>query len=214
MSRAPSPLSSPPERARFELGASPFRVKGVLYQGTQAFFEQNLQGGMTSLLSEIDDPALRAFIAQKFLPSGWYDVLPVPELIACEARALRMGLPEYLLHRTRYQAKRDLGGVYGWVLRLATPGLVATRLPKIMSQMFDFVRVDAVREDGNVVEVRFHGIPATLVDWLHNALNVYSETALKLAGARGVDISLPRARAEGEVQGVPTVSIAFQLTWE
>lgn len=210
----PSTPSNPPERASFAFGASPFRVKGVLYQGTQAFFEQNLQGGMTSLLSEIDDPGLRAFIAQKFLPSGWYDVLPVPALIACEARALRMGLPEYLLHRTRYQAKRDLGGVHGWVLRLATPGLVATRLPKIMSQMFDFVRVDAVREDGNLVEVRFHGIPATLVDWLHNALNVYSETALKLAGARGVDIGLPRALPSGEVQGVPTITMAMQLSWE
>lgn len=214
MVRLPSSPPSAPQGAAFAFGASPFRVKGVLYQGTQAFFEQNSQRGMESLLSEIEQPELRAFIQQRFLPSGWYDVLPVPALIACEARALRMGVPEYLLHRTRYQAKRDLGGVYGWVLRLATPGLVATRLPKIMSQMFDFVRVDTVREEGNHVEVRFHGIPATLLEWLHNALLVYSETALKLAGARTVEISVPRAAPGAEVEGIPTITMSMRLSWE
>lgn len=214
MSRLPGIPSIVPSGAEFAFGESPFRVKGVLYQGTQGFFEQNLQGGLAALVGEIAEPELAAFLSQKFLPSGWYDVMPVPALIAYEARALRMGLSEYLLHRTRYQAKRDLGGVYGWVLRLASPGLVATRLPKIMSQMFDFVRVETVREEGQHVEAYLHGIPASLHEWLHTAMLVYGETAMKLAGARVVEVTPPRVTPEGQVKGIGVATLTFQLTWE
>ena len=202
-----------PAGASFAFGKSPFRVKGVLYQGTQGFFEQNVRGGLGALADEIAEPELREFITQSFLASGWYDVMPVPALIAYEARALRMGLEEYLLHRTRYQAKRDLGGVYSWILKLATPALVGSRLPKIMGQMFDFVRVETQRVEDDAFEVLFHGIPLPLEHWLHVCLGVYAETAMKLAGARSVDVAPPRPRAEGEIEGVRVATLEFALRW-
>lgn len=202
-----------PPGARFAFGKSPFHVKGVLFQGTQAFFEQNVQGGVATLASEITQPELREFIQGNFLTAGWYDVMPVPALIAYEARALRMGLAEYLLHRTRYQAKRDLGGVYGWVLRIATPSMVVTRLPRVMSQMFDFATTEVVRETDHEVEMRFAGIPAVLEQWLHTAIVVYAETALKLAGARSVETSPPRVESAKDVDGVRVVTLSCRVTW-
>lgn len=202
-----------PVGATFAFGKSPFRVKGVLYQGTQGFFEQNVRGGIAALTDEIAEPELREFIQQPFLASGWYDVMPVPALIAYEARALRMGLEEYLLHRTRYQAKRDLGGVYGWVLKLATPALVGSRLPKIMAQMFDFVRVETRRVEDEAIEVLFHGIPLPIEHWLLACVGVYAETAMKLAGARQLDVAPPRAHSEGEVEGVKVATLELVLRW-
>jgi hypothetical protein len=136
-----------PVGAEFAFGRSPFHAKGVLYLGTQSFFAENVRGGLDALASEIQDEALRAFITQKFLPASLYDVMAVPALVAYEARALRMGHDDYLLHRTRYQAKKDLGGVYAWLLRLASPRLVATRLPRIMLQMFDFAQAEVVLDN-------------------------------------------------------------------
>jgi hypothetical protein len=213
-SRLPDVPALVPAGARFAFGESPFRVKGVLYQGTQGFFDANLQGGMATLLAEIHDPELSAFISQRFLPSGWYDVMPVPALIAYEARALGMALGEYLVHRTRYQAKRDLGGVYGWVLRVASPSLVGARLPKIMSQMFDFVNVETEREASEHIEVRFHGVPVVLREWLHTALAIYADTAMKLAGARAVTVESPRASGESEKAGVGIVTLSFAVHWQ
>ena len=133
---AQAPPSS--RRSPFPIGDSPFHVKGVLYLGTLSFFEQNATGGTQALLDEIDDPDLLRFIKQRFLPSSWYDVLAAPQLIDAEARAMRLGVKPYLLHRTKWQAKRDLGGVYRFVLKLASPELVVKRLPRIALQMFDF----------------------------------------------------------------------------
>jgi hypothetical protein len=203
-----------PPGADFAFGQSPFRAKGVLYQGTQGFFDANLQGGMSTLVAEIREPELCTFISQKFLPSGWYDVMPVPALIAYEARALGMSLDEYLVHRTRYQAKRDLGGIYGWVLRVASPSLVGARLPKVMSQMFDFVSVETERAANEHIEVRFHGVPAVLRGWLHTSLAVYADTAMKLAGARTVMVESPRVSGASEKAGVSVVTLSIAVRWQ
>jgi hypothetical protein len=203
-----------PPGATFAFGGSPFRVKGVLYQGTQQFFQEHLHGGLEALVADIREPELQAFLAQKFLPSGWYDVMPVPALIAYESRALRMSLREYLAHRTRFQARRDLSGVYAWLLRLATPGLVASQLPKIMSQMFDFVRPESRRTEDHSVEMHFHGIPAVLEEWLHTVTEVYAETAMKLAGARSVSVSASSLSADREHAGVRVVTLSTTVGWE
>lgn len=212
MTKPPIPPAVP-VGAEFEFGKSPFRVKGVLYLGTQTFFAEHVRGGMDTLAAEIPDPALREFITQKFLPSSLYDCTPVPALIACEARALRMSVDDYLLHRTRHQAKRDLGGVYGWILRLATPRLVARNLPRIMVQMFDFARADIVSDDANETCARISELPAILAPWLEVGISVYAETALKLAGANA-SIGELRIQPTGQRAGLAIVEMTLPIRWE
>lgn len=202
-----------PPGAEFVLGESPFHAKGVLYIGTQSFFEENLRGGVAELYDDISEPELREFISQRFLPSGWYDVMPVPALIAYEARALRMELPEYLRHRTRWQAQRDLRGVYRWILKLASPGMVATRLPKIMTQMFDFAEADVTRSTDEEVTVQMKGIPEVLQEWFLNALGIYAETALKLAGAQSVETAIDQSTLTARRAGIDLHRLDLRLHW-
>ena len=211
MKRVPVP-SSLPVGAEFAFGQSPFHAKGVLYLGTQSFFAENVRGGLETLAGEIEDEALRGFITQKFLPASLYDVMPVPALIAYEARALRMGLDDYLLHRTRHQAKKDLGGVYAWLLRLASPRLVATRLPRIMLQMFDFAQAEVVLDTDEEIVAKLSGIPAPLAPWLSVGTHVYAETALKLAGA-SPSIDEPSVRPNGARGGLPLVDLEIPIRW-
>lgn len=201
-----------PTGAEFSFGQSPFHAKGVLYLGTQSFFSEHVRGGVDALAQEIEDEALRAFITQKFLPSSLYEVMHVPALIAYEARALRMGLDDYLLHRTRHQAKKDLGGVYGWLLRLASPQLVASRLPRIMLQMFDFAHAEVVSDSSDETIARFTGIPAPLAPWLSVCLAVYAETAIKLAGGSPT-IEEASVRSTGARAGLALVDLEVPIRW-
>ena len=201
-----------PIGAEFAFGQSPFHAKGVLYLGTQSFFSEHVRGGVEALAQEIEHEPLRAFITQKFLASSLYDVMPVPALIAYEARTLRMGVDDYLLHRTRHQAKKDLGGVYAWLLRLATPQLVASRLPRIMLQMFDFAQAEVVSESPHELVARFTGIPAPLAPWLNVCLAVYAETAIKLAGGNPT-IDAGTLRSSGTRAGLSLVDLEVPIRW-
>lgn len=210
--RPPIPPLLPPG-AEFALGESPFRAKGMLYIGTQTFFTEHLRGGLEELASDIREPELREFITQRFLPSGWYDVMPVPALIAYEARALRMSLEDYLRHRTRWQAQRDIHTVHRWVLRLASPAMVATRLPRLMSQMFDFVDVQAERAAESEVLAHMAGVPLVLNEWYVNALGVYADATLRLAGARTVDASFAASQAAERRAGVELNRLSIRIQW-
>lgn len=212
MPRDSPPPGAPGAEPRF--GESPFRTKGLLYMGTQTFFAEHLRGGVDELYGDIEEPELRAFISQRFLTSGWYDVLPVPALIAYEARALRMALPQYLRHRTKWQAERDIKTVHRWVLRLASPAMVATRLPRVMMQTFDFVECDVTRPGATEVAVQMGGVPAVLEEWLTNALSVYAETALKLAGAHGVETNMTASTPTARRAGVEVSRMSLHIHWD
>jgi hypothetical protein len=206
--------SQPPPSGPAPSASSAFRARGLLYVGTQTFFQERSSRGLAALTDEIGDPALRAFITQKFVPMAWYDVLPVPDLIAAEARAVGMPLDAYLLHRTRWQAKRDLGGVFAYLLRVASPALVASQLPKVMTQMFDFARADVVEEGERERLVRFVDVPRALHPWLSTSLVVYAETAMRLAGASSVDARSTGSTETGLRGGIPVGTLAVQLRWD
>jgi hypothetical protein len=184
----------------------------VLYLGTQTFFEANLQGGFASFLEEVDAREVREFITQRFLASSWYDVMPVPVLIAYEARALRMDIPAYLLHRVKWQVKRDLSGVYAWVLKMATPQMVLTRLPRVFVQMFEFAEAPPIVVVGNTASGVLTNIPEPLVPWLKTSLAVYVETALKLAGARNVGLTVSFFQRTSH-SGISVGDVHAEIDW-
>src|SRR4051812_46421357 len=103
-------------RVRFPPGESPFRVKGVTYRNFVDYVEQELEGGLAKFLAELREPELRTFAAQPFLPSGWYDTLPIVSL--CNAAALAKGQPArtFVQGLSRFAAERDTKGVYRFLL--------------------------------------------------------------------------------------------------
>lgn len=207
--------SQPPSSGSAPSASSAFRARGLLYVGTQTFFQERSSRGLSALTDELADPALRAFITQKFVPMAWYDVMPVPALIAAEARAVGMPLDAYLLHRTRWQAKRDLGGVFAYLLRVASPRMIAAQLPKIMMQMFDFgSTVEVTRDEEREREVRVTGVPLVLHAWLGTSLAVYAETAMRLAGATASTCTTAPGAASRERAGVAVGDLVVRLAWE
>jgi hypothetical protein len=201
------------ERALPSPGTSPFHVKGIVYQGTHLFFEEKVRGGVSALYHEIRDDQLLAFIEQRFLPSSWYDVLPIARLIKHEARAMRLSVPHYLRLRTRYQAEKDIGSVYKFLLKLVSLDQVALRVPRIVGQIFDFGEANATMLDHGHVALHMKGLPTVLVEWCSTAFDVYVDTALKMSGAKETEIVLQAGEAEGKVQGVDCITLKMDVRY-
>ena len=202
-----------PAGASFAFGESPFRAKGVLYQGTQSYFESRVPGGMEKLVETIEEPELREFISQRFLSSVLYDVLPAPALIAREARAAEATVDDYLRARTEWQAHRDIHGVYRVLLRLVSPERVITRLPQLLIQLFDFPEAELDTTGERARRVTFRHIPKPLVSWLRVAFEVYTRTAMTAAGAKDLDIAFEPPTPEESRAGVPMREMLMTVSW-
>ena len=141
-------------------------MKGGLYLNTRSFFQKNAETGVESLREVLGPGPLRDFIDQHFLTGGWYEVMNVPQLIAAEAAAMKMSERRYLRHRTEWQAEADMGGAYKILLKVASPDVVVPRLPKVMTQMFNFAAPTVEPMGRNAFHMRVDGVPADLGAWL------------------------------------------------
>ncbi len=197
----------------FAPGESPFLAKGIIFSTAHAFYDQRVPGGMAAVREQIKDPATLAFLDQRFLTGGWYDLFPVLTLSAAAARACQANAHDLLREGARWQAERDLRGLYRVVLAVASPSAVALRLPALSKQYFNFGEADGTMIADNVLESNRWGIPQPLETWFVTATSGYVPVALGMAGAKNVQIrseSAPDARAHG----VPTVRIKFEIRWE
>lgn len=196
----------------FPVGQSPLHVKGGIYLGTRKYFDEAVPGGFATLLEVLGPGPLSEFIGQGFLPVGWYDALAIPALVRAEAEATGRTVRAYLRERASFQARHDISGVYRVLLKLASPEAVAVRLPRLTTQIFDFGTVEAKADHGHMIAT-FTGHPAALFEWYANAFNVYSETALKLAGARTVEIDIPSPVREPPRSGIEMISFSIIARW-
>src|SRR4051812_12259661 len=136
MSRSSTVLRDKPsfERLPAPAGKSPFRMKGQAFVGHMKYVAAHLPGGTKTFLGGIADPEMRAFFEQPFLASSWYDVFPLVAAGSVCAKIAGVTLREFLRTRTRWQAERDINGVYRFMLNLVSPEAVAMRMPRLIAQ--------------------------------------------------------------------------------
>jgi hypothetical protein len=206
-------LEGSPTLLPFEPGHSPFHMRGSVYAGTRKYFDAHVPGGIDAAYREIRDPQLLAFFQQEFAPDGWYDVLPVAPLIRAEAKAAGVPIAEYMRARARFQAQLDIQGLHRLLLKIASPEMVAMRMPALISRVFDFGQASAERRGRGHVTSIMRGWPLILGEWYLNAFNVYTDTALRLAGAIQCTVRLAPPEPEGAQQGVETVTIRSDTLW-
>jgi hypothetical protein len=197
----------------FPLGESPFRAKGVLFRGTQEFFAEHVRGGLDALLQQLGEGPLAAFISQKFLPASYYDALTIPALIRAEADTCGLSLPLYMQKRTRWQAERDMNGVYRLLLKVTSAETIAVRLPRVLSQMFNFP-APTTEVDGNVAMTLLTGVPEVLTEYFQMAVGTYAPALLEFSGAKRAKAELVKITPTGTQHGVRVVDLQFRASWE
>jgi hypothetical protein len=197
----------------FPIGESPFRAKGVLYRGTQEFFAENVRGGLDTLQQQLGEGPLASFIAQKFLPASTYDALPIPALIRAEADACGLSLPLYMQRRTRWQAENDMNGVYRLLLKVTSAETIAVRLPRVLSQMFNFPQ-PVTEIVGNEALTQMTGVPEVLASYFEMAVGSYAPALLELSGAKRAKAELSKTVPSGMQHGLRIVELHFRASWE
>jgi hypothetical protein len=191
--------------------ASSFRVKGIVYKRTHEYFQEKHPSGPSAVLEHLPSDALRAFFEQPFTAGGWYDALPIAPLIRAEARALGQPLPAYLRERAEFQAKLDVNGLYRVLLKLASPELVASRLPRLVGQIVDFGSVELSDQRKGHIVATIRGMPQILTEWYSSAITVYCEVALGLAGSSSPRVRLTGAPITATKDGQPLVDLTYEV---
>jgi hypothetical protein len=197
----------------FPTGEGPFRAKGTIYQGLVASTDARCPGGFAAVVKELDDDKLRAFYGQHFLAASWYDLFPLIPFSHTAARVAGMAHLPYAREGARFQAVRDINGVHRFFLKLASPKMVAERLPRLMMQYFNFGRSEGRATGTRAYEVTGRGIPEPVAAWLITVIEGFVPAAMHLAGARSIAARHDSIEPDGEAHGVPLVRSCLHLTW-
>jgi hypothetical protein len=199
------------ETLPFPAGTSPFRIKGVAYQGHVDYAASFIPGGERAVIEGLRDPALRAFFDQRFLAASWYDALPmVPVWHVC-AKLLGQNPTDFLKVRTRHQALRDIRGVYRFILKIASAESIAVRGPRIVQRYFDFGTTEATILRRGLVRVVVSGVPAMLAPWLRVVAETFVLVALELAGVKFAQVRRLMVTPAGGSHGVRLTAVGFEI---
>jgi hypothetical protein len=203
----------PPSALKFAPGESPFRAKGNVYLGLFESTNSRCPGGVSAVLERIESPDLVAFYNQPFVAAVWYDILP---LLTFSVQAARLaGKPHlpYVREGARFQARRDMNGVYRFFLKLATTRMLVERLPRVHSQYFNFGKSIGQKLEGERAEIVGRQIPEPLAPWMLAVIEGFVPEVMVAHGARDVVARLDPFQPDGELHGVPAVRSRLVLTW-
>ncbi len=201
------------DRLPMPAGASPFHVKGHVYQKMFEDFESTVDGGVATLVARSGEPGLDEFVQQKFMTGGWYDALPMMPLSIAHARACGVPLHAHLRDRGRWVAERDIPGIYRVLLRLASPELVVSRLPRAATQYFDFGACDVETLRPGVAHATLRGVPQSLVPLVAATTEGFVGAALEIAGARTVNVRCIDTPRDAARDAIATMLVRLEIAW-
>lgn len=199
----------------FEPGKGPFRIKGLAYAGHLDYVKEHAPGGVEAMLRGFKDPRLTEFFKQRFLTASWYDIVPLVVAGHVCARQCNTNFSSFVRARSKFQANLDISGIHRFLLKLASPAMVITRLPALQAQYIDFPgRGEAqMIEPGHAILSRAQ-LPVMLAKWFAVVNDTYAEAVVTTAGAKGVLIRSEYTMPDREVQGMPTVQFRCTVRWD
>jgi hypothetical protein len=195
----------------FRFGASPFHMKGLVYRSFMRFAERHV--GRERFLNALNDPELRAFATQTFVPSNFYDCGPVVALN--RVRASLMGISEnesFRLGATQ-QAETDLRGAYSLVLAVLSQSRVLQALSRLTQVYFDWGRSFAEPRGPKYWVAGRSGVPQHLIDWSEVGTQAFTQVALMRTRAKNLSFDVKRF-ADGNAHEIETFRFEMHMTWD
>ncbi len=209
-----APTPPLPETTPFPPGESPFRVKGISYKSFLEHMEVRAPGGAAAVIAALPDPALRAFFGQRFLVGSWYDILPIAPLHATAAKLLGMSEEAFGRMQSRYQADKDINGIYRILLKLASPAGLLQRMPALTAQYQDFSRSSVEMVDKKSARAVYEGMPRMLLPWYLPATEAYTVRVLECAGAKRPRMTIHPPEPYATVRTVETIRLRIDIAWD
>jgi hypothetical protein len=184
----------------------------MMWLGIRAFIQAKVTGGLEAVAARLSPP-YREFLSQMFVPTAWYDLLPIMAIAEGAAAALSVDKMEYVRRSAVWHAEQDMNGVYKALLLTHSPAALCKRFGSIHSQMYDFGKVQQVREDPNRIESLASGMPEPIAWWWKRASECYVTTVLRSAGAKNPKIAWQLHQSDGTHQNVRLIRIPSFTTW-
>lgn len=175
-----------------------------------------MPGGTAAVRGALADAAqgdAARFLETRFVAGGWYSIMPIVPSAVAAARLRRMPVAQHVRENAAWVAQRDLRGVYRVLLTLSSVEAVAMRLGSLSMRYFDFGGAESRKTRTGAIESERVGIPAPLAAWFTWCAEGFVPVALKMAGAKTVEVRSAAPRPDGSCRGVETVRIAFELVW-
>ncbi len=195
------------------VGENPFHAKGSVFRSTALILEKYVDGGLQAVLQRVGDPALRAFWEQPLLAGAWYDVFGMVMTVREIARMRGVPYFKVVQEMSRMVAEEDLNGIYRTLLKLATPEMVAPRLPRIQARYMDFGDVVVGSVARGRAEATRTGHPRILAHWYVAVISGFIPCILEAAGAKSPRVRWSPPVTDGTSHGFETVSIKFEASW-
>lgn len=213
--RVPPGLRADLEREKlpFPAGTSPFRIKGSSYLLHLKYVDEHLPGGRAAMRAAITNPEIAAFFEQTFFAGHWVDIYPLVAVGYSCARILGMPFEKFIRLRSRHQADGDLHLFRKLILRIASPEMLATRIPAITASYFDFATAEVVEKKTASITALMHGVPREIVPWLGYVADETVQYMLEINGVKNLR-SQVTSEHEGVREGQTICAIRSTLTWD
>jgi hypothetical protein len=202
-----------PPTPPFPLGTSPFRARGRVHKLSIELATQLVPGGLDAVFRKAPDAALERFMRQSFTAGSFYDVFPVVYFERTLARVSGTR-HELLLQRLNHQIAADAtSGFTGIVLRAFSTENVALWLPRVSGWFHEFGSVHTEIAGPGYIRGRRLGTPQPLVGIWSRAAVHFTEEVLRRVGARGARALVLAPERDGQVHGVTTYAVPFEVRW-
>lgn len=196
----------------FPIGQSPFRIKGSGYLLHMQYVDEHLPGGRAAMLSAIRNPELRAFFEQTFFAGHFVDIYPLVCVGYTCAEIQGVAFERFIRLRSRHQAEGDLKLFRKLILRIASPELLASRIPTLTANYFDFANAEILEKKTGSVTATMHGIPKELAPWMTYVCEETVRFMLEYNGVKNLRLQTSQER-EKESQGREILGLRSTIQW-
>ena len=197
----------------FDLGACPFRARGLAYVHALGYVDAKVKGGRPAVVERLGDVRLAAFFDQIFLVTGDYDVAPLVRLFSAVAEMTGTSVGAFIERRAARSGSSDPKGVWKPMLHGRTPAEVASRLYLAFGRYFPPCQAEPISSNRGLFEGELRGIPACMNGLYASSTAGFYTGALEGVGARGVTTLFQQPVDDGVRDGLPLQRVRFAARW-
>jgi hypothetical protein len=204
-----------PDKPPVAAGLYPFRIRGSVYLRDLACYRALLPPPQfAQAMRTLPDPSYERFVAQRFDPAAWYDVLPAEYLRRAISRARGVPMHRIVRDNMAHIFQHSLAGVTGVLLKEVNADTVAAWVPRVSGAYYDFGRLEVSQAGPTRIRCMRYGIPRLVVRFWAVAISEFIESALAHCGARDPHVSFLRPEKHGEDRGYEVYRVPYDITWE
>lgn len=173
------------------------RVKGTAVLASVAYLRERLGEAKYAELLALLSPEARATLQGTVLPSGWYELSHLVELMKRTEVQLPRGARSLAWEMGRYSAESGLKTVYKIFFRVADVSFILKKVTQVFSNYYDRGTLEAKSFDAHSASIILRNFDQPSAYFCDRLLG-WMERTVEMTGAKRVRMTHPRCMARGD----------------